>query len=140
MASLPSNLAFQHGRERRDEGYLKKGARVGPLADAVRSIAWQDGDANRALTQKTRRAVRDAVISTQEKRTLQRRNLGFAILGFVFMLILLGPAIWNGMEDLLEEEHLFDMPTQLGLLIAMLLACHAGGSHSRVERTTSRVP
>jgi hypothetical protein len=87
----------------------------------VRSIAWQDGDANRVLTQKTRRAVRDAVISTQEKRTLQRRNLGFAILGFVFMLVLLGPAIWNGVEDLLEEEHLFSMPTQLGLLIAMLL-------------------
>jgi hypothetical protein len=98
-----------------------KGGPRGPLADAVRSIAWQDGDANRVLTQKTRRAVRDAVISTQEKRTLQRRNLGFAILGFVFMLVLLGPAIWNGMEDLLEEEHLFDLPTQLGLLIAMLL-------------------
>ena len=98
-----------------------KGGPGGPLADAVRSIAWQDGDANRVLTQKTRRAVRDAVISTQEKRTLQRRNLGFAILGFVFMLVLLGPAIWNGMEDLLEEEHLFDLPTQLGLLIAMLL-------------------
>jgi len=98
-----------------------KGGPGGPLADAVRSIAWQDGDANRVLTQKTRRAVRDAVISTQEKRTLQRRNLGFAILGFVFMLVLLGPAIWNGMEDLLEEEHLFSMPTQLALLIAMLL-------------------
>jgi hypothetical protein len=95
---------------------------AGSLADAVRSIAWQDCDANRLLTQKTRRAVRDAVITTQEKRTLQRRNLGFAILGFVFMLVLLGPAIWNGMEDLLlEEEHLFDMPTQLALLIAMLL-------------------
>jgi hypothetical protein len=99
-----------------------KGGPGGPLGDALRSIAWQDGDATRVLTQKTRRAVRDAVISTQEKRTLQRRNLGFAILGFVFMLVLLGPAIWNGMEDLLlEEEHLFDMPTQLGLLIAMLL-------------------
>ncbi len=35
--------------------------------------------------------------------------------------ILLGPAIWTGMEDLLEEERLFDLPTQLGFLIAMLL-------------------
>jgi uncharacterized membrane protein YidH (DUF202 family) len=98
-----------------------KGGPGGPLADAVRSIAWQDCDANRLLTQKTRRAVRDAVISTQEKRTLQRRNLGFAIVGFVFMLVLLGPAIWTGMEDLLEEERLFDLPTQLTFLIAMLL-------------------
>jgi len=99
----------------------QKGAPDGALEDVVRSVAWQDCNATQVLTQKTRRAVRDAVISTQEKRTLQRRNLGFAILGFVFMLVLLGPAIWNGMEDLLEEEHLFDLPTQLGLLIAMLL-------------------
>lgn len=91
------------------------------LADVVRSIPWLDCDANRALTQKTRRAVRDAVISNQEKRTLQRRNLGFAILGFLFMLILLGPAIWIGIEDLLGEERLFDVPTQLTFLIAMLL-------------------
>ena len=99
----------------------QKGGPDRALADVVRSIPWLDGDANRALTQKTRRAVRDAVITTQEKRTLQRRNLGFAILGFVSMLILLGPVIWNGVEDLLEEEHLFDLPMQLGFLIAMLL-------------------
>ena len=99
----------------------RKGAPDGALEDVVRSLAWQDCNATQVLTQKTRRAVRDAVISTQEKRTLQRRNLGFAILGFVFMLVLLGPAIWNGMEDLLEEEHLFSLPTQLALLIAMLL-------------------
>jgi hypothetical protein len=99
----------------------QKGGPERALADVVRSIPWLDGDANRALTQKTRRAVRDAVITTQEKRTLQRRNLGFAILGFVSMLILLGPAIWTGMEDLMEEERLFDLPTQLGFLIAMLL-------------------
>jgi hypothetical protein len=99
----------------------QKGGPERALADVVRSIPWLDGDANRALTQKTRRAVRDAVITTQEKRTLQRRNLGFAILGFVSMLVLLGPAIWTGMEDLMEEERLFDLPTQLSFLIAMLL-------------------
>jgi hypothetical protein len=99
----------------------QKGGPDRALADVVRSIPWLDGDASRALTQKTRRAVRDAVITTQEKRTLQRRNLGFAILGFVSMLILLGPAIWTGMEDLMEEERLFDLPMQLGFLIAMLL-------------------
>lgn len=90
-------------------------------ADMVRSIPLMDCDANRVVTQRTRRAVRDAVISTQEKRTRQRRNLGFAILGFVSMLVLLGPAIWNGVEDLLGEEPLFDLPTQLAFLIAMLL-------------------
>ena len=98
----------------------QKGAPTGALTDVVRSDCLAGLRRQPVLTQKTRRAVRDAVISTQEKRTLQRRNLGFAILGFVSMLILLGPAIWNGMEDLLEEEHLFDVPTQLAFLIAML--------------------
>jgi hypothetical protein len=88
--------------------------------DVVRAASLLDGDAARLVTQKTRRAVRDAVISTQEKRTRQRRNLGLAILGFVSMLVLLGPAIWTGVEELLGEEPLFDLPTQISFLIAML--------------------
>jgi sterol desaturase/sphingolipid hydroxylase (fatty acid hydroxylase superfamily) len=89
-------------------------------SDVVRSASLLDVDANRLVTQKTRRAVRDAVISTQEKRTRQRRNLGLAILSFVFMLVLLGPAVWTGVEELLGEEPLFDVPTQITFLIAML--------------------
>jgi hypothetical protein len=96
------------------------GGPAGRLTDPARSIAGLDFDANLKLTQKTRCAVRDAVISSQEKRMRQRRNLGFAILGFVCMLVLLGPAIWNGVEDLLGDERLFDMPTQVAFLIAML--------------------
>jgi hypothetical protein len=90
-------------------------------ADTVRPIAWPDHDANLRLTQKTRRAVRDAVITGREHRIRQRRNVGFAFLGFVCILVLLGPAIWNGVEDLLGDERLFDLPTQLAFLIAMLL-------------------
>ena len=88
--------------------------------DAVRGASLLDGDAARLVAQKTRRAVRDAVISTQEMRTRQRRNLGLAILGFVSMLVLLGPAVWNGVEELLGEEPFFDLPTQITFLIAML--------------------
>jgi hypothetical protein len=91
-----------------------------PGNDVVRSASLLDAGANRRVTQKTRRAVRDAVITTQEKRTRQRRNLGFAILGFVSMLVLLGPAIWNAVEEFLGEEPLFDLPTQITFLIAML--------------------
>ena len=88
--------------------------------NAVRAAALLDCDADRLVTQKTRRAVRDAVISTQEKRARQRRSLGLAILGFVSMLVLLGPAIWTGVEELLGEEPLFDLTTQISFLIAML--------------------
>jgi len=89
--------------------------------DVVRSAPLLDGEATRRLAQKTRRAVRDAVISTQEKRSRQRRNLGLAILSFVSMLVLLGPAVWTGVDELLGEEPLFDVPTQITFLIGMLL-------------------
>lgn len=88
--------------------------------DVVRGASLLDGDAARLVTQKTRRAVRDAVISTQEKRTRQRKNLGLVMLSFVFMLVLLGPAVWNGVEEFLGEEPLLDLPTQITFLIAML--------------------
>jgi hypothetical protein len=91
-----------------------------PGNDVALAASMLDGDATRLVTQKTRRAVRDAVITTQEKRARQRRNLGLAILGFVSMLVLLGPAIWTGVEELLGEEPLFDLPTQITFLIAML--------------------
>jgi hypothetical protein len=94
---------------------------LGPPKDVARSVAWMDADANLVVAQKTRRAVRDEVISTQEQRMRQRRNLGFAILGFVSMLVLLGPPVWIGMEDFLGDEHLFDLTTQVAFLIAMLL-------------------
>ncbi len=80
-----------------------------------------DHDANLRLAMKTRRAVRDAVISSQEGRIRQRRNLGMAILSFVTLLVLLGPTLWNGLEDLLAGEHIFDLPTLLALFTLMLL-------------------
>jgi hypothetical protein len=89
--------------------------------DVMGSAPFLDGEATRRLAQKTRRAVRDAVISTQEKRSRQRRNLGLVIFSFVSMLVLLGPAVWTGVDELLGEEPLFDVPTQITFLIGMLL-------------------
>ena len=51
----------------------------------------------------------------------QRRSLGLAIIGFVFLLVVLGPALWIGMEDLLAGERLFDLPTLLAFCALMLL-------------------
>ena len=89
-------------------------------AEEARSIAWPDYDANLRLAQKTRRAVRDEVISTQERRARQRHNLGWALMGFGFLLLLLAPAMWSGLEDLLAGEHLFDLPALVTCLILML--------------------
>jgi hypothetical protein len=89
-------------------------------ADTARSIAWPDYDANLRLAQKTRRAVRDEVISSQERRVRQLRVMGVALLGFLCLMVLLAPAIWNGMEDVLAGEHILDLPAQVALLSLML--------------------
>ena len=90
-------------------------------ADTACSIAWPDYDANLRLAQKTRRAVRDEVISSQERRVRQLRVMGVALIGFLCLMVLLAPAIWNGMEDVLAGEHILDLPAQVALLSLMLL-------------------
>jgi hypothetical protein len=89
-------------------------------ADLARSIAWPDYDANLRLAQKTRRAVRDEVISSQERRVRQLRVMGLALFGFLCLMVLLAPAIWNGLEDILAGEHILDLPAQVALLTLML--------------------
>ena len=89
-------------------------------ADTARSIVWPDYDADLRLAQKTRRAVRDEVISSQERRVRQLRVMGVALIGFLCLMVLLAPAIWNGMEDVLAGEHILDLPAQVALLSLML--------------------
>jgi hypothetical protein len=89
-------------------------------AETARSIAWPDYNANLRLAQKTRRAVRDAVISSEEQRMRKLRQIGFALIGFLSMSVLLGPAIWNGVEDLLAGDHILEFHTMIAFLIMML--------------------
>ena len=81
---------------------------------------WADRSADILVAQKTRRAVRDEVISIGERRTRQRHTLGVALLGLGCLLLLLAPAIWNGLEDLLAGEHILDLPASIAFLILML--------------------
>jgi hypothetical protein len=97
-----------------------KGGASRRSADAARSIAWPDYNANLMVAQKTRRAVRDEVISTQERRMRQLRTMGVALTGFLFLMVLLAPAIWNGVEDLLAGDHILDFHTMVAILILML--------------------
>ncbi len=99
----------------------RTGEAHGRPMDAARSIAHPDYDANLRLAQKTRLRVRDEVISTQERRQRQRHSVGLALVGFLSLLVLLAPAIWSGVEDLLGEERVFDLHAELAFLIAMLL-------------------
>jgi hypothetical protein len=95
------------------------GGAQGRPAEAMRSIAWPDYSASIKVAQKTRRAVRDAVISSEEQRRRKQRTMGFALIGFLALAVLLAPAIWSGVEDLRAEEHL-GFHSMISILVLML--------------------
>lgn len=88
--------------------------------DVVQALAGLNCDANLELVQRTRRVVRNTAIGLGEQRMRQRRNVGFAILALLALPVLLAPAIWNGVEDLLGGEHFADLPIQIAFLLLML--------------------
>jgi hypothetical protein len=88
-------------------------------AEAMRSMAWPDYNASLNVALKTRRAVRDAVISSEEQKIRKLRTMGFALIGFLTLLVLLGPGIWTYTEDLLAGDHILDFHLMVHVLILM---------------------
>jgi hypothetical protein len=55
-----------------------------------------------------------------------RRQIGITLFVFGVILVLLAPAIWGGLDDLLGGEHFADLPAQVGLLSSFLLLAVVG--------------
>jgi hypothetical protein len=89
-------------------------------ADVVEALANLNSDTSIARVQRTRRAMRAAALEMVERRRRQRRALGFALLAFLSILLFLGPAIWNSVEDLLMGEHFADLAGQVTMSLVLL--------------------
>jgi hypothetical protein len=90
-------------------------------SDVIQALTSMNSDASLALVERTRCAVRQAALTIQEQRVQQRRNIGFALAVFVSLLVLLGPAIWNSIDDLFGGE-LGDLPSEMAVFLLMLAA------------------
>ena len=88
--------------------------------EVIQALVNLNCDANLARIQRTRRSIRDIAIGLQEQRMRQRRTMGFALTALLSMLILLAPAVWNSVEDVMGGEHLEDFPVQIAFLLLML--------------------
>jgi hypothetical protein len=89
------------------------------LSDVVQALTSMNCDANFALVDRTRCAVREAALVIQEQRIQRRRNMGFALSAMICLLLVLGPAIWNSIDDLFEGEFA-DLPSQVAVFLLML--------------------
>jgi hypothetical protein len=102
------------------QGKVQAEKQVAAPLDVVHAIVGLNSEANLALVHRTRRVIRDTAIGLAEERSRRRRNIGFAVLAFLVLALVLAPAIWNGVEDLLGGEHFADLPTQITFLLLML--------------------
>jgi hypothetical protein len=89
----------------------------------ITALAGLEADAERSVVQRTRRNVYIAAVDHHEGRTLRRRHVGIAILVAAVLFVLLTPALWSGVDDLLGGEHLTDLP---GLVAAFVFTLFAG--------------
>jgi len=90
--------------------------------DLVNAICGLNADAGLVAAQRTRRSIMEAGHTLQTQRRRRRRNMGVALLTLSTLILLLTPAIWSSVDDLLGGEHFFDMPAMVMSLILLLFS------------------
>ncbi|MGI8771596.1 MAG: hypothetical protein ACR2JE_09170 [Acidobacteriaceae bacterium] len=88
--------------------------------DLLGALTGKDAQGSRRAAERTRRAVRMAVVARREQQVDRRHNLGVAIACCLGISILLTPALWSSVDDFIAGEHFGDIPTQVALLLMML--------------------
>ncbi|HEY1498435.1 MAG TPA: hypothetical protein VGF88_02540 [Acidobacteriaceae bacterium] len=71
---------------------------------------------------RTRRSVMEAANNLEEQRTRKRRHAGVALLAMGTLVVLLAPALWSAVSDLITGEHFFDLPVTILTLFLVLLS------------------
>ncbi len=89
------------------------------------ALSGLDAGRDRALTNRTRRAVQARAADLREGRHLGRRSGAIALLTLAGFLVLLSPAIWSSVDDLLGGEFMLDLPGMVAALAFTLFAAVA---------------
>ena len=109
----------------------------------VEALAGLRSDEHQDIVQKTRRAVRGSVLDSLARKQNRKRNAGVAILVAGIILLLLSPAIWSGIDDLVSGEYIADVTPMMTFLVvvffsAVLAALVAGWKNSGNMRDGNR--
>lgn len=89
------------------------------------ALTGADAAGERAVALRTRRAVYGALTARRAGRSAGRRNLLIALLVTGALTLVLAPALWAGMDDMLGGDALLDLPTMLVMLGVTLCAAIA---------------
>ncbi|HEY0784470.1 MAG TPA: hypothetical protein VGD62_01285 [Acidobacteriaceae bacterium] len=96
-----------------------------PDAELVSALSGLDAGRDRALSMRTQRAVHRAADDMEQGRHVRRRSLAIVLLTLIGLLMLLSPALWNMVDELVGGEFLLDLPGIVGALALTLFAAIA---------------
>jgi hypothetical protein len=94
--------------------------------DVLRTLAGLNVQAERPIVNRTRRAIRVADETRRIQGKRGRRQAGIALFALGGILVLLAPALWISLDDLLGGEHFGDLPAQVVLFCSFLLLAIVG--------------
>ena len=89
--------------------------------DLLRAVTGHDSSSQLPVVARTRRAIRIADESRRERGARDRRTFGISLFAGGAVFVLLAPALWNSVEDLINGEHFGDLPTQVALFSSLLM-------------------
>jgi hypothetical protein len=97
----------------------------------LQMLAGRNADDERHVAQTARRRVLGRLHCTKERKQQKRHTVAIATMLALGVLVLLSPAIWAGVENVIADGHFGDMGSQVTLLFliffpALLAALIAG--------------
>ncbi|HEY1965028.1 MAG TPA: hypothetical protein VGG59_08860 [Acidobacteriaceae bacterium] len=92
----------------------------------LRAVSGRDANAQLPLVARTRRAVRVANDTRREQGERGRHHIGITLFVLGAIFVVLAPAIWGSLDDLLGGEHFGDLPAQVTLLSTFLMLAIVG--------------
>ena len=95
--------------------------RRGLSQDLLRAVTGHDAGAQSPVVARTRRAIRVADESRREQGERDRRTFGISLFAGAALFVLLAPALWDSIDDLISGEHFSDLPTQVALISTLLM-------------------
>lgn len=91
-------------------------------ANLVDMLAGVNANASMPAIQRTRRNVLAAVDDRREQRKLNRRNVAIVALTVTVLGMLLTPAIWSVVDDILGGEHFDELPGVVMVMVLLLFS------------------
>lgn len=92
----------------------------------VEMLAGMNAAADIQVVQRTRRAVMQAAAELRERQKRNRRNVAIALLTIAVLGLVLTPAIWSTLDDVLSGGDFFEAHSMMAVLSLVLFSAIMG--------------